>query len=59
MFTENKRTLAVIKMLAGFLEKASVASYGVGVFQGSPLGIVLGSVCISCAIAIIYATEDL
>lgn len=59
MFKDNKRTLAVIKMIAGFLEKASVASFAVGVFQGSPLGTVLGGVCISCAIAIVYSTEDL
>lgn len=51
--TEAKRK-ALTKRLADFLEKASVASFAVGVFQGSSLGAIIGTFCLALPFWISY-----
>lgn len=38
----NRRYLALAKLAAGFLEKLSVASFAVGIFQTQTAGLVVG-----------------
>ena len=49
----NKRK-ALLKRLADFFEKFSIASFAVGVFQAETLGILFGICCLCLSIFITY-----
>lgn len=50
----DQQRLALIKRLADFTEKASIASLAVGVFQGSVLGAVIGASAFLCSVVLTF-----
>lgn len=59
MYFRKKHLSALTNLTVGFLDKSSVASLGVGIFQDSNLGIVIGTVCIVAAAVLTFLKEDL
>lgn len=59
MSLDDKRALAVIKLLGVFLQQLSVACFGVGIFQATKLGVSLGISSFLASAVIAYLTEDL
>ncbi len=49
----------MIKRLADFLEKASVASLAVGVFQNNNLGVILGFILLVCCLGATWLVLNL
>lgn len=59
MILSNGRYKALTRFFAGFLEKLSVASLAVGLFQGNPLGLVVGATFLIISAGIVcYLGED-
>lgn len=57
MKINERQSAALIKRAADFLEKMSVASFAVGVFQSQVIGIWLGLGCLASSAFITYLLE--
>ena len=53
----DKRVIALTRFIAGFLEKISVASLAVGLFQGNFSGLLIGTVALIVSAATVYILE--
>ena len=51
--TEQQRT-AMVKRLADYTEKASIASLSVGVFQSNMLGVAIGALAFICTVILTF-----
>ena len=54
--TEQQKR-ALIKRSSDFLEKMSIASFAVGIFQSQMIGILLGTLCITVCGFLTYFLE--